>query len=224
MLYPNIDSVLELFSKNEVIIFTNGTMYNENVLNIIAKHNFGLQISIHCYNNKTEMEIRNVKAQDILENIKRIKNFNHNIEITVNYVVNKINVEEINDITKWLIKHDIKSIIFTPIHIGKMNNETFNRFGFSILEKKDVFNYLHKLKEMYSDKINIIISGENYFHSLFKKNILSCQKIIEEVLNKENGYFEICSRLKTYHECVDCNFTLDSFMKKDDEGYQLSER
>lgn len=148
LLYDKLFDLVDYIKKNNpniiLSITTNGKIINEDIIDEIIKRFDWITFSIDSSDNTTNEEIG--RGINHLPKIKRLlKKFNNKINIKINTVVNKYNLEDLKNIYNIVTKYNIKRwklFRFYPNRKGKINK---NLFEITDIQSKKIEAWIKKL-------------------------------------------------------------------------------
>jgi len=210
-----IFDILEACHKEGVIfgITTNGILLNkENVERYISLDPFNVNISFDSLKHDVYESIRGVPCLDIIKsNIEYLIDYKQkvgsNIKITLKTVVNNLNLQELEDIAKYVNYVGVDFITFDPI---KRKRDFFRHSVVSEIEERfeEMYNMdktvlsgvIAKLKEMKKAGYKIMNSEQNMdqwldYDNLTINNI--CTVPLRSLLIDPSGDIRLCDYIDT---------------------------
>lgn len=202
-LYPNsLIKIIEKINNSSYLnIFTNGTIYNENILKKIKnRKNTIITVSLDGTNENQSYMRPNSSYKEIIKNINKMQQFfNNKIKIRINYTVSIFNIYNIiddllqfkNDINydfdlhiNFVIQPFYYNISTLPIYI---KNDILNNISLDNIIKNNLNKNFKNLSKIYK------IYGINIFNeliSLLKTNPIEINKfkVYNEVMYNDLEY------------------------------------
>ncbi|WP_175537303.1 radical SAM protein [Clostridium sp. DSM 8431] len=219
-----VNEIIEVSKKygfNTFVIYSNGTIIDDNVIKILKENNIILSIQILSFNPNTllKLGLDPQIEKEIKNNIERL------IEAQVNFVVqilvNRYNEDEIDDIRNILKnEYNISNIVvdfiykkpentyYSEKYLNNMYTKTFTKVS------KEKFNALQMWNSCFKGQLSIREDGEILICPMMRKsfgNVLK-NKIYEILREKEyNEYVNMsrstigkCKECAYQYNCVDC--------------------
>lgn len=169
---PHISKAIKLLSKRAgIIIDTNGSIINENLLNMISEHNVVVRISLDSprpfqnFKHRIPFNKNEQTYNDILENI--IKCLNLGIPVIIQTVVSSINKNELEEFGEILSRLGISGWRLLKVQESRLNTNVYKKLMLGrtkkIIDASKQLDYqldklikIHKLR--WSSKMSLQIS------------------------------------------------------------------
>lgn len=217
-LYPNITDVIEIIGKKKgkCNIFTNGTIINKKILQILKKYNYRLFISLDSLNESINDQLRG-KLNTVLENIQMI--CSEGILVTIECVLSKKNYHEIGKMIDFTrskgleihfnpIADDSIELSLSNLEKSELENLLKSIFAYKDLMDKRNFYYIYAfLKNINIKKLmpcnipenNIVIDSDgNAYSCYYNKKKVGSLNCIKELINYiTNEFCEDCREFTT---------------------------
>jgi MoaA/NifB/PqqE/SkfB family radical SAM enzyme len=210
---PEIIKILDFtgkfFSHSNIKILTNGTIFNQEILRILIKWNITVQITLNGHNNLIDAKIRGTGFNKTIQTIETlISNLNKD-RVIVASVINKINIDYIEDFVLFLEELNVRNVQFTYVYNVGRARDNWENVGLTLLEKRDALIKLSAISRKYFGRINIHTSGMHHFLSEIQingVNNFNCKLLTEEFVvdTKKNGVY--CYRIDNYLRCHNLDF------------------
>lgn len=114
VLHTNFEDILKLERKFKLGIITSGNFKKNFDFSLLKNLDF-IRFSLDSLDKEIYYKIRGRNnLHEIIENILTAKKYNNNIGI--NFTIQKLNVHEVIDIAKFVVKNGIKRLIIYPVH------------------------------------------------------------------------------------------------------------
>lgn len=108
---PNVNKILDLLQKYDLSIFTNASVYNERIHEIIKKKNCSMVVSVDSGTRETFKQIKGVDLFDrVWENIGKYASENGNVILKYILMGSNFDAENLNGFIEMCTKHGIKHI------------------------------------------------------------------------------------------------------------------
>ena len=115
LLHPEISKVFSYAFdyKIKTQIVTNGVLLKDHILNINNNPYLTVQVSIDGVGKSHDL-LRNGKIFEIVDS--NLNLLNKNVELSINTCLNKYNLHELENIVKYAISKEVKTIAFSPLN------------------------------------------------------------------------------------------------------------
>lgn len=157
LLEPRLDyfnNIAGRISKSRIILDSNGTLYEERY-KLLNEHVKIIRITINSYNADTYELIHGKRLlNEAIKTLSWLKiNINDDVELSINHIVNKYNVHELEQFLKVFRGYDIN--VF-PVHYGDLQIDSVKsktdklKELFRVLKNGDIV-YPNRIKVMYGE-------------------------------------------------------------------------
>ena len=176
LLFDNIDALIEEAYNNGIKnkLITNGKALNEERMKNILPYLDSITLSIDTINNNTNEKLGRGKEHfsNIDKILKYIKANNSKIKIRINTVINKMNIEEITDLVRYLNNFPIYSwrlFKFMPLreravetqHLFEITDDVYNNVIDSIKNSSNISTIEYrKSNDMETKYVLILANGD----------------------------------------------------------------
>lgn len=212
--------------KNNTIL-TNGLMLNDEIINFFNKNEVKLIIQIYSFNNEIYKKItgKDDLASILIKNIKKLKH--HNINFSLNLLVNKFNENNIEDTLKeysHIVNGYEKSNISMEYIYPNGGNEFYsNKYYKNMLDKTKSLSKVY-LNNLFSNKnkhncygyqlaitgdgqvLPCIMSRNIILGNIFKDDLIDIlkKKEYKEVASITKDSINKCNKCELKYGCFDC--------------------
>ncbi len=210
LLYPNIDELLEyLYNSGMMVrIFTNLTLFNNYIKNLIVKYGVkDIVTSVDSCVKEEHEDFRGVKGcfDKTLNAIDKLKH--ENINVSVNTMIGNHNKNNINELVKFIDGLKVNSVLDVIVPDGRAKNLDEDILVSSKIIKDIYQNYAEKVKK---DAITISCGiGNRFIYIKSDGNIYLCPSLITEKykLGNINNYDtnKIWSKMENEFLHIKCN-------------------
>lgn len=156
-----------------VITQTNATLLNPDRVRWLKENNVGVGVSIDgnpkAHNQSRPFLNGSGSFTNVMEGIKLLRKFD--VPFSVIVVLNRFNVDSVENLVDFLIKNNIQSVKINPISYIGTARRTWDEFG---LTSEEVVNWFKKF-------LNIIL---NKRHPIYEDNIATMMKYL---ISKQRG-------------------------------------
>lgn len=203
LIHPDFEQILLLLNNYDVKILTNGTLINENSIQLFLNNNCKIQVTLNGSNQKIDSELRGAGSfEKTFYQLQKMIDAGLQDKLIVTTTLNKTNMFDLENIIKLLISIGIKNHQITFVYkVGRadQNWQDVKLENYSMLV---LIEEIANLKQKYSNKIRILTSGTKQFlHFLTPEIQYSCSELNEEISINSQGYISICPKIKEYLQC-----------------------
>lgn len=206
LLHPKFDQILKLFGDYyKVKVLTNGTLINDNHINLFKTANCDVQITLNGSNSTIDSELRSDESFNrTIQSIKKIIDSNLSNKLIVTTTINRTNTEDIEELTKLLISLGVKRYQLTYIYKIGRANENWEEVKLETYTMLRLTEQIAKMKDRYDKQIKITTSGMKQLMKLIDDDIrFECFALNEEIAIDADGNITVCPRLREYIDCND---------------------
>ena len=206
----------KLLGINNFVIYTNGTILNDDIVNFILKYSIDLKIQILSSNEINYEKICGIEGiyKKILNNLKTITAKSVNYSLV--FLINRLNENEVEDVISYYTSYT-KNINIEYIY-PKPNNEFFSlKYSNLIYNKKkqfikpklDEFSYLKDNHNCYGNQIAITCNGDVLpcimSRNLSLGNLIHNEKLAHTLNNSNYEYLKHLNKDKI-DKCKECSY------------------
>lgn len=137
-------------------LYTNGTLFNEKVWNLIhpenRKHIAKIRVSIDACTEETYSRVRGPLFKKLLSNFEFINKIKaeYNFELITTYTISKLNVSDVPNFYEFAKKLGIDTVVFQYAR-PMFNDQKVSSFVIPFEERHDINTFLYELKNKHSD-------------------------------------------------------------------------
>lgn len=204
LLHPNINLVLEIAAKANIRvgIITEGAELSEELVKNICKYAEWIRFSLDGPNSEIHDRIRNTKGlfNQAIENIKKLQLNKPDINIGINFVIQKSNYLLLNDMIKLAEQIGVGTLLFKLPH----GNDPYKHYLLSEFEWDEFADWVRKN--------SIIETGS------VRTNLKQLDHMIDKIITKQNALLGIPLKQFYTSNQIYCFVPL-FFLICDSEGY-----
>lgn len=148
-LHPEIWDILDLLCTEDfsITLVTNGTLINEFIVDKISKYNINLLVSLNGSSAENDDLIRGKGSFDkTIKGLYLLKAQNQLHKVTINFVLTKINSNDISEMVNLLEKIGVKKISFILMTKSGRGKDNFDILSLTDEEKKLILDKLLNIK------------------------------------------------------------------------------
>lgn len=183
------EKIIHLNPKTKINILTNGTILNEQILNLYKNNNVHISFSIDSINKVTYEKIRiNARYEDVMQNFQTIYQLSKKLkkEISVNICPIRLNMWEIPKMIQYYSELGVLVYLHTVVY---PYTQTINA-----LNKDELKEYYSFIKSSIFNENNLIYKLNSKIYNDFVTRI---EKLIQEkTRQKVNNFNDLLFKLK----------------------------
>lgn len=148
-LHPEIWDIMDCLCTEDfnIALVTNGTLINEFIVDKICKYKFTLQVSLNGSSAKNDDIIRGKGSFDkTMKGLYLIKDKNQLDKVKINFVVTKINFDDVSEMVDLVKKIGIKKLSFNFITESGRGKDNFDILSLTDEEKILILDKLQNIK------------------------------------------------------------------------------
>lgn len=177
------------------VLSTNGSLIKKQTLPLIFKSRLNyIKISLDTLNPDTYYSIRGINfSKQVLQTLKLLSKYNNKISISVNTVITKHNVFELNTLAEFVKKNNLNSITFSPMVFKNFERKEFTSLWPGKAELEYSINSLIDLKRKGYPILNSI-KHLNLIKDYYDYKTLNAQcSFLSSIVINTSGDMVLCS-------------------------------